>query len=72
MTLSHSTVLFADGLVLMAFSEAGFQDALNGFAAKYDIAEIKISTSKTEVLHLLRNPVRCSLQVGGVSLNQVE
>ena len=33
---------------------------------------MKISTSKTEVLHLLRNPVQCSLQVGGVSLKQVE
>ena len=33
---------------------------------------MKISTSKTEVLHLSRNPVQCSLQVGGVSLKLVE
>ena len=33
---------------------------------------MKISNSKTEVLHLLRNPVQCFLQVGGVSLKQVE
>ena len=33
---------------------------------------MKISTTKTKLLHLLRNPVQCSLQVGGVSLKQVE
>ena len=33
---------------------------------------MKISTSKTEVLHLSRNPVQYSLQVGGVLLKQVE
>ena len=33
---------------------------------------MKISTSKTEVLHLSKNSVQCSLLVGGVSLKQVE
>ena len=33
---------------------------------------MKTGTSKTEVLHLSRNPVLCSLQVGGVSLKQME
>ena len=33
---------------------------------------MKISTSKTEVLHLSRNLVQCSLHVGGVSLKQVK
>ena len=33
---------------------------------------MKISTSKTEVLHISRNLVSCSLQVGGISLKQVE
>ena len=61
-----------DDLVLLASSESGFQRALNGFAAAYDIAGMKISTSKTKVLHLFRNPDQCSLQVGGVSLKQVE
>ena len=42
------------------------------FAAACDIARMKISTSKTEVLHLPRNSVQCSLQVGGVSLKQME
>ena len=33
---------------------------------------MKISTSKTEVLKFSRISVQCSLQVGGVSLKQVE
>ena len=33
---------------------------------------MKISTSKTEVLRLSRNLVQCSLQVDGVSIQQVE
>ena len=67
-----SPLLFADDLVLLASYESDLQHALHGFAAAYDIAGIKISTSKTEVLHLSRNPVECSLQVGGVLLKQVE
>ena len=50
-------LLFGDNFVLLAFSEKGLQHALNGFAAACDIAKMKISTSKTEMLHLLRNPV---------------
>ena len=65
-------LLFADDLVLLASSEFGLQHALNGFAAACDIAGMKISPSKTEVLHLSRNPVQCFLQVGDVSLKQVE
>ena len=45
--------------------------AYNGFAAACDKAEMKISTSKAQVLHISRNPVQCSV-VGGVSLKQVE
>ena len=56
----------------MASVESDFQHALNCLAAAYDIAGMKTSTSKTEVLHLSRNPVQCYLQVGGVSLKQVE
>ena len=33
---------------------------------------MKISASKTVVLHRSRNPIQCSLQVGGVSLKQME
>ena len=67
-----SRLLFADDLVLLASSESGLQFALNGFAAACNIAGMKISTSKNEVLHLSKNPVQCSLQVGGVLLKQVE
>ena len=63
-----SQLLFADDLILLAFSESGLQRASNGFAAACDIAAIKISTSKTEILHFSRNSVRRFLQVGGVSL----
>jgi len=42
------------------------------FAATCDNAEMKISTSKIEILHLSRNPDQCSLQVRGASLKQVE
>ena len=67
-----SRLPFEDDLVLLASSESNLQQALNGFAAACNIAGMKISTSKTEVLYLSRNPVQCSLQVGGVSLKQVE
>ena len=65
-------LLFADNLVLFADSESGLQRALDGFQAACKIAGMKISTSKTEILHLSRNPDQCSLQVDGVSLKQVE
>ena len=67
-----SRLLFADDLVLLASSESDLQLALNGFAAVSNITGMKISTSKPEILHLSRNPVQCSLRVGGVSLKQVE
>ena len=60
-----SQLLFADDLVLLASSESGLQRVLNGFAAACDIAEMKINTFKTEVLHLSRNFVLRFMQVGG-------
>ena len=54
------------------FTFAGFLRALNGFTAACDIAGMKISSFKTEVLHLSSNPVQCSPQVGDVLLKQVE
>ena len=67
-----SRLLFADNLVLLASSESGLQRALNSFAAACDIAGMKISTSKTEVQNLSRNPVQSSLQAGGVLLRKME
>ena len=67
-----SWLFFTDDLVLLASSESGLLQALNSFAPACDTAGMKISSSKTGVLHFLRNPIQCSLQVGSVSLNQVE
>ena len=37
----------------LLFADAGFLRALNGFTAACDIAGMKISSFKTEVLHLI-------------------
>ena len=75
-----SLLLFTDDLVVLASLESRWlprnlasKHALKGFAAACDISGMKISTSKTKVLHLFfGNPVQCSLQVGSVSLKQVK
>ena len=67
-----SQVFFADDLVLLTCLESGLQHGLNGFSAACDVAELKTSSSKTEVLHLSRNSVQSFLQFGGASLKQVE
>ena len=59
-------------LVQDSSTESGLQCALNSFADACDIAEMKISTAKTEVLHLSRNPDQCVLQVNGATLKHVE
>ena len=46
---------FADDLVLLAPSKSGLQNAVNGYKAACDIAETKISTSKSKKLHLSKN-----------------
>ena len=51
-----SRLLFADDLVLLSSTESGLQRALNSFADACNTAGMKISTAKTEVLHLSRNP----------------
>ena len=58
-----SRLLFADDLVLLSSTESGFQRALNSFADACNTAGVKISTAKTAVLHLSRNPDQCVLQV---------
>ena len=67
-----SRLLFADDLVLLSSTESGLQRALNSFADACNTAGMKISTAKTEVLHLSRNPDQCVLQVNGARLKQVE
>ena len=67
-----SRLLFADDLVLLSSTESGLQRALNSFADACNTAGMKISTAKTELLHLSRNPDQCVLQVNGATLKQVE
>ena len=58
-----SQLLFGDDLVMLVSSKFGLQHALNRFAEACDISGMKISTSKTKVLHLTKNPVQGSPQV---------
>ena len=67
-----SRLLFADDLVLLSSTESGVQRALNSFADACTNAEMKVSTAKSEVLHLSRNPDQRALQVNGATLKQVE
>ena len=65
-------LLFADDLVLLASSELSLQHALDCFVNACSDAGMKISTRKTEVLCLSRNPAQCTLQSSGTVLRQVE
>ena len=66
-------LLFADDLVLLSSTESGLQRALNGFADVRDnTAGMKIRTTKTEVLHLIRSPDQCMLQENGATLKQIK
>ena len=58
-----SRLLFADDLVLLSSTESGLQRALKSFADARYTAGMKISTNKTEVLHISRNPDQSVLQV---------
>ena len=70
--LQINRLLFAVDLVLLFATESGLQCALNSFADACNTAGMKISTAKTEVLHLSRNPDQCVLQVNKASVKQVE
>ena len=67
-----SRLLFADDLVLLSSTESGLQRALNSFADACNTAGMKISTAKTEVPHLSRDPDQYVLEVNGATLKQVE
>ncbi|XP_048009164.1 uncharacterized protein LOC125243494 [Megalobrama amblycephala] len=59
------SLLFADDVVLLAPSNQDLQRA-------WELAGMRISTSKSEAMVLSRKRVACPLQVGGVVLPQVE
>ena len=63
-----SRPLFTDDLVLLSSTESGLLRALNSIADACDTAGMKISTAKTEILHVLRNPDQCLVQVNGATL----
>ena len=65
-----SRLLLADDLVLLSFTESDLQRALNRFADACNTAGMKISTAKTEVFHLSRNPDQCVLQVTGATVKR--
>ena len=67
-----SRLLFADDLVLLSSTESGLQRVLNSFADACNTAGMIISTAKTEVLHLSRNPDQCVLQVYEATLKKEE
>ena len=58
-----SRLLFADDLVLLSSTECGLQRPLHSIVHVSDTAGMKISTAKTKVLHLSRNPDQCVLQL---------
>ena len=57
-----SRLLLVDDLVLLASFEFVLQYILNAFATAYEIAEMKINKSKTEV-HFSRNSVLNFLEI---------
>ena len=66
------SLLFADDLAQLASTAEGLQRALSQFAAECSASGMRISTEKTEVMVLSRQPVQCTLEVSGVPLRQVE
>ncbi|KAK3547842.1 hypothetical protein QTP86_031969 [Hemibagrus guttatus] len=67
-----SSLLFADDVVLLAPSGLDLQHALGRFAAEFEVAGMRVNTSKSEAMVLDRKKVACTLQVGGELLPQVE
>ncbi|KAK3523071.1 hypothetical protein QTP86_012652 [Hemibagrus guttatus] len=67
-----SSLIFADDVVLLAPSSLDLQHALGRFAAECEVAGMRVSTSKSEVMVLDRKKVACTLHVGGELLPQVE
>jgi len=68
----NGLLAFTDDLILLVSSEQGLQQAPDRFSAACYHAVMKVSTTKTEVLCLPRNPNQSVLQVSGKTLQQVE
>src|SRR5699024_1416738 len=59
-------------LAILASSQDDLQRALERFAAECEVAGMKVSTEKTEVMVLSRPATDCTLHVSGVQLRQVQ
>ena len=66
------SLLFADDIARLAFSGTGLQRTLDRFATECTMADMQISTKKTEVMVLSRQREQCVVNVNGTPLNQVE
>ena len=69
---SVQRLLFADDLALLDSIQNGLLQVLDRFSDAYSVAGMKISTTKTETMHLSRQPKQHSLQISGVPLKQSE
>lgn len=67
-----ASLLFVDGVVLLAPSDFYLQFTMGHFAVKCEAARIGVITSKTEAMVLSQKTVDCSLQVASESLPQVK
>uniref|UniRef100_A0A8C6KZ86 Reverse transcriptase domain-containing protein n=1 Tax=Nothobranchius furzeri TaxID=105023 RepID=A0A8C6KZ86_NOTFU len=65
-------LLFADDVVLLALSERDLQLSLEWFAAECEAAGMRITSSKSETMVLIRKRVECLLWVRDEVLPQVE
>ena len=61
-------LLFANHFALLSLSKSDLSYALDWFCNACLNAGMKISTAKTEIMCLSRNPVQCSFQTNGVTL----
>jgi len=68
--LGIASLLFADDGV--ASSDCDLWHSLGRFAAEFEAARMRVSTSKSEAMVLCRKPVNCSHQVGTEALPQVK
>ncbi|KAK3530784.1 hypothetical protein QTP70_001585 [Hemibagrus guttatus] len=60
-----SSLIFADDVVLLAPSSLDLQHALGRFAAEFEAAGMRVSTSKSEAMVLDQKKVACTLQIFG-------
>ena len=63
-------LVFADSLALIKLNKGDLQYAFDRSSDACLDAGMKISTTKTEIMCLLRHPVKCSFQTNGITLHK--